>query len=167
MIPYTNPLGYKQLRTWQQANEILELTEDFIKTLPVKEPSRSHMDRSARSTVRNIEEGFRRTTTQEYVNFLGFSAGSNEELLNDFQHCLDKRQGDRLMGEQGVKWCRGESTMLHRQILSLEQKMVKEKTLSRDDMARLALKNEAEHHQKANKWLAEMTEKLREKDENN
>lgn len=145
----------------------MELTEDFIKTLPVKEPSRSHMDRSARSTVRNIEEGFRRTTTQEYVNFLGFSAGSNEELLNDFQHCLDKRQGDRLMGEQGVKWCRGESTMLHRQILSLEQKMVKEKTLSRDDMARLALKNEAEHHQKANKWLAEMTEKLREKDENN
>lgn len=129
MIPYTNPLAYKQLRTWTQAGEILELTEEFVKTLPQKEPARSHMDRSARSTVRNIEEGFRRTTTQEYVNFLGFSAGSNEELLGDFQHCLKGDKGDKGMALKGEYLCKGEGKMLFNQIKALERKMVNEKTL--------------------------------------
>lgn len=91
-LPYRNPLGYKNLRTWQQANEILELTEEFVATLPKHHPKTGqkmsdvsdHMLRSARSVIRNIEEGFKRITTKEYVSFLGFSSGSLEELLGDF-----------------------------------------------------------------------------------
>ena len=128
-LPYKNPQGYRQLRTWQQANEILELTEEFIKTLLAKAPERGHMDRSARSTVRNIEEGFRRTTTQEYINFLGFSAGSNEELMADFEHCLKGKKGDQKRAEKGYWLCKGEGSMLHSQIKSLEEKMIRERTL--------------------------------------
>ena len=79
-----NPLGYKKLRTWQQANEIFQLTEEFVKTLPKYHPetrqktmdTTDHMLRSARSVVRNTEEGFSRASTKEYVTFLGFSKGS-------------------------------------------------------------------------------------------
>lgn len=127
-IPYKNPQGYRELRTWQQAKEILELTEEFVKTLPAKAPEKGHMDRSARSTVRNIEEGFRWTTTQEYIKFLGFSAGSNEELMADFEHCLKGKKGDQKWAEKGYWLCKGESSMLHSQIKSLEEKMVRERT---------------------------------------
>jgi len=161
MLPYTNPQGYKQLRTWQQAREILDLTEKFITTLPAKAPEHGHMDRSARSTVRNIEEGFRRTTTQEYINFLGFSAGSNEELMADFEHCLKGNQGEKGLAEKGFYLCKGEGKMLFNQVKALEKKMVSEKTLSRNDMAKLTLKNEAEHHREANRWLKEMTAKYK------
>ena len=54
-----NPLGYKNLRTWQQANEIFELTEEFVQTLPKFHPktgqkmadTADHMLSSARSVV--------------------------------------------------------------------------------------------------------------------
>jgi four helix bundle protein len=142
ILPYKNPLGYKELRTWQQANEILELTEGFIKTLPHAEPARTHMDRSARSTVRNIEEGFRRTTTNEYVSFLGFSAGSNEELLGDFEHCLRAGRGDKEGAEKGFRLCKGESTMLHRQIMALQKKVEKDGGFTQKDKLMLKRKEQ-------------------------
>lgn len=153
MLPYKNPLGYKQLRTWQQANEILLLTEEYIITLPSKEPARSHMDRSARSTVRNIEEGFRRTTTREYINFLGFSAGSNEELMGDFEHCLKGNKGDLGMAEKGLWLCKGEGKMLFNQIKALERKMITDKTLSANESARYILKENREKREEFDKYL--------------
>ena len=160
MIPYTNPLAYKQLRTWQQANEILELTEKFIKILPQKEPARDHMDRSARSTVRNIEEGFRRTTTQEYINFLGFSAGSNEELLGDYEHCLkhssrhsERSEESQRLADKGFWLCKGESTMLHRQIMALQNKMVNEKTMTKKDLVQNANRENINREKGFDQWL--------------
>jgi len=153
ILPYKNPLAYKQLRTWQQAREILELTEEFIKTLPKNEPAKTHMDRSARSTIRNIEEGFRRTTTKEYISFLGFSAGSNEELLRDFEHCLKGNKGDKGLVEKGFYLCKGEGKMLHNQIVALQGKMVKDKTMSASDRARLVLKNARKTQEENDKYL--------------
>jgi len=153
MLPYKNPLAYKQLRTWTQAKEILELTEEFVKTLPQKEPARGHMDRSARSTVRNIEEGFRRTTTQEYVNFLGFSAGSNEELLGDYGNCLKGNKGDKGMALKGEYLCKGEGKMLHNQIVALQGKMYKEKTLGPKDQYKMAMTRQKEKNGKFDQWL--------------
>ena len=160
MLPYTNPLAYRQLRTWQQANEILELTEEFIKTLPQKEPSKSHMDRSARSTVRNIEEGFRRTTTQEYINFLGFSAGSNEELLGDYGHCIKGNKGNLEIAKKTEWLCKGEGKMLYNQIKALERKMILEKTMPANEVLRKRSndnrKNEKEFDEFLKKTLREL-----------
>lgn len=153
MLPYTNPLAYKQLRTWQQANEILQLTEDFIKTLPPKEPARGHMDRSARSTVRNIEEGFRRTSTREYLSFLGFSAGSNEELMADFEHCIKGKLGDKERAEKGFWLCKGEGKMLFNQIQALERKMITEKTLPANEGVRRAIEINRKREKEFSQYL--------------
>lgn len=160
-IPYKNPQGYRQLRTWQQANEILELTEEFIKTLLTKAPEKGHMDRSARSTIRNIEEGFRRTTTQEYVNFLGFSAGSNEELMADFEHCLKGKKGDSKRAEKGYWLCKGEGSMLHSQIKSLEEKMYKEKTLTNKEHFRVIANRQQKRDNEFNKILEQYHKPIR------
>ena len=42
--------------------------------------TKTQLDDSARSVVSNIEEGYKRPTTKEYLNFLGFSQGSLEEI---------------------------------------------------------------------------------------
>jgi four helix bundle protein len=83
-----NPQGYKNLLTWKQAGEIYHKTKDFTRDhLDTLRDRRliAHMNDSARSIQRNIEEGYKRATTKEYVEFLGFSRGSLEELKGDFE----------------------------------------------------------------------------------
>ena len=45
------------------------------------------MDDEARSTKRNIEEGWKRPTSSEYLQFLGYSQGSLEEFKGDVRDC--------------------------------------------------------------------------------
>ncbi|EKD67825.1 MAG: hypothetical protein ACD_48C00197G0001 [uncultured bacterium] len=45
------------------------------------------LDDAARSVIANIEEGYRRPTTIEYLNFLGFSQASLVEVKGDIQRC--------------------------------------------------------------------------------
>ncbi len=65
------------------------------------------MDRSARSVKQNIVEGWKRNTSKEYYDFLGFSMGANTELEED---CDDIWKGmyPELMGIKGVMGERGE-----------------------------------------------------------
>ena len=66
------------------------------------------MDRSARSTKQNIVEGWKRNSTKEYNDFLGFSIGAVTELEEDgddvwrgvYPELLSKRD---IMGEKGLK----------------------------------------------------------------
>lgn len=149
MLSHQNPLGYRFLRTWQQANELFELTEKFTATLPVKHPitdqylsdTKDHMLRSARSVVRNIEEGYSRTSTKEYISFLGFSAGSLEELIGDFRYCQNGNIGDSKGCAKGIQMGVGEAKMLDRQIKSLEEKTFKEKTASQRDIIQKSMNN--------------------------
>lgn len=64
------------------------------------------MDRSARSVKQNIVEGWKRNTSKEYYDFLGFSMGANTELEED---CNDIWKGmyPELMGVRGVMGERG------------------------------------------------------------
>ncbi len=189
--------GYQTLITWKQAGEIYHRAKDFTGGyLNRISDSRlvAHINDSARSVQRNIEEGYKRATTKEYVQFLGFSRGSLEEMKGDFEEL--KREW-----REGIKWGNrgerretvirgevagaavtgdsvtrdavtrdsvtrievtrdavtrdsvirdavikeiggildliyGEDCMIGRQIASLEDKMVSEKTLPRSDMVR-------------------------------
>lgn len=47
------------------------------------------MDDAARSVVRNQEEGFKRSTTKEYSDFIGFSQGSLEEVKGDIRELAE------------------------------------------------------------------------------
>lgn len=155
--------GFKCLRTWAQAGDIYRKTKDFTHFYLDKYKDMrliAHMNDSARSVQRNIEEGYKRATTKEYIEFLGFSRGSLEELKGDFEELkreyigrirvcegkdrgadkgMDKGVEDRI--EELLKLIYGEDCMLGRQIKSLEDKMLKEKTLSKDEMIRRMWRN--------------------------
>jgi len=58
-----------------------------LKTLKSEHRLISQMDDEARSIKRNIEEGWKRPTTIEYLTFLGYSQASLEELKGDIRDC--------------------------------------------------------------------------------
>ncbi len=51
----------------------------------------SGIDDAARSVVRNIEEGYKRAKTREYIEFIGFSQGSLEEVKGDVRELTEDR----------------------------------------------------------------------------
>lgn len=80
--------GYQYLAVWQNAALLRVLVRVFTKGLPKGEYRlKAQMDDEARSTKRNIEEGWKRPTTAEFLNFLGYSQGSLEELRGDIRDC--------------------------------------------------------------------------------
>jgi four helix bundle protein len=102
---WKNPEGYRELAAWSNARllEILirKYTSTLVPTLKhahnlaPKSPLTPHeyrlkaqLDDCARSTVANIEEGFKRPTTKEYLDFLGFSQASLEEVKGDVNRSL-------------------------------------------------------------------------------
>ncbi|OGS43055.1 MAG: hypothetical protein A2539_02550 [Elusimicrobia bacterium RIFOXYD2_FULL_34_15] len=155
-----NPIGYRKLLTWRQDGEIYHRTKDFTNVYLDKiKDSRllNHMNDSGRSVQRNIEEGFKRATTKEYIEFLGFSRGSLEELKGDFEELKrEYKEGIRRVnkGREGIEkeieellgLIYGEDCMMGRQIISLERKMVNEKTLPQKEI----IKREMDTSKKAN-----------------
>lgn len=102
--PYKDPYGYKKLLAYQKAEQLqlacAEVTREFPKTKTLMSLA-DQMDRSARSGKQNIVEGWRRNTTKEYYDFLGFSIGAIAELEED---CDDVWKGvyPDLMGLKGI-----------------------------------------------------------------
>ena len=152
-----NPVGYRNLITWKQAGDIYRLSKEFTRRyLGRMEDGRliGHINDSARSVQRNIEEGFKRVTTKEYLQFLGFSRASLEELKGDFEELKREwREGIRWadkgkegVGKEGAEVIKkieglldliyGVDCMMGRQIKALEEKMVKEKTLPGNELVK-------------------------------
>ncbi|MDP3957013.1 MAG: four helix bundle protein [bacterium] len=112
--PSRKPYGYRDLLVYKKAEHLqlccTELTHQFprMKTLIA---FADQMDRSARSTKQNIVEGWKRNSTNEYYEFLGFSIGANTELEED---CDDICKGvyPELMGVKGVMGEMGEKGIM-------------------------------------------------------
>jgi four helix bundle protein len=133
-----NPLGYKALKTFQQAEQIYSLTKSFSSKYldPIKDKRLiSHMNDSARSVKQNISEGHGRGFTKQNLEFLGFAMGSLNELLEDFFDLeKDYKEGQRRTKkdkEQAlreiskiIKLLMGEKTMLQRQIEGLQKRFI-------------------------------------------
>jgi four helix bundle protein len=80
--------GYIYLVAWSNASLLRVLGRRFTTTLPRSEYRlKAQLDDSLRSSVANIEEGFARPTTSEYLAFLGYTQGSLKEAKGDFQRC--------------------------------------------------------------------------------
>lgn len=93
------PNGYIHLVAWSNAGLLRTIIKKFTDTLPKSEyRTKTQVDDAARSTVANIEEGFARPTTKEYLNFLGFSQASLVEVKGDIQRL---RQDDLLPSQPG------------------------------------------------------------------
>ena len=97
---WTDPKGYQYLGVWPACNAMRSiagrqnaallrvLTRKFTLTLPLWEKRlKAQMDDCARSQKRNIEEGWKRPTTSEYLQFLGYAQASLEELKGDIRDC--------------------------------------------------------------------------------
>src|SRR3989338_2892557 len=99
-----SPYGYKNLLVFKKAEELqlscTALTGVFPKHKTLSALA-DQMDRSARSVKQNIVEGWKRNSTKEYYEFLGFSIGANAELEED---CMDVWKGiyPELKGIKGV-----------------------------------------------------------------
>lgn len=87
---WKDPEGYRDLLPWSNAVLLRHLVRITTSSLPPKEFRRkTQLDDAARSMVRNIEEGFKRPTTKEYLDFLGFSQASLEEGKGDIRDLAD------------------------------------------------------------------------------
>ena len=83
---WKDPEGYKYLVQWSNAVLLRLLVRKLTESLPKSEYRRkAQLDDCARSVVRNIEEGYKRATTAEYIQFLGYSQGSLEETKGDIK----------------------------------------------------------------------------------
>lgn len=99
-----SPYGYKKLLVYQRAEELQSSCSALTHLFPRHKTLLAladQMDRSARSVKQNIVEGWKRNSTKEYYEFLGFSIGANAELEED---CADIWKGvyPELMGVRGV-----------------------------------------------------------------
>jgi four helix bundle protein len=128
---WTHPEGYKYLAVWKNAVELQKLTKEFTKTLPYSEKRRKdHMDDASRSVQRNIEEGYKRPTTKEYLDFLGFSQGSLEELKGDIRDCLRDGLMGKELHDKFIELINKTDWLLRRLVKSLEKKMSEEMPMS-------------------------------------
>jgi len=126
-----NPEGYKKLLVYQRAEELRQFVFEITEKFPISEFRRkAHMRDSARSVKQNVVEGWKRETTQQYIDFLSFSFGSLGELKEDGEDCLK----DGLIGQgkfEELKRRCGELDYLMRRLKeSLERKIQKSQVLS-------------------------------------
>ena len=103
------PEGYRELLVYQKAEQRQRMTEELILHFSKTKTSialADQMSRSDRSTSKNITEGWKRNTTKEYLQFLGFAIASNAELMED---CADIATGvyNELKGVKGIMGARG------------------------------------------------------------
>src|SRR3989344_3341690 len=114
---HSNPYGYRELLVYTKAEEMQKacasLTNAFVERVKREKGGgmglttilalEDQVDRSARSVKQNIVEGWKRNSTQEYPQFLGFSLGANAELEED---CNDVIKGmyKGIEREKGEKW---------------------------------------------------------------
>src|SRR3990167_4523448 len=119
LAAHSNPYGYRELLVYTKAEEMQKacasLTNAFVERVKREKGGgmglktiialQDQMDRSARSVKQNIVEGWKRNSTQEYHQFLGFSMGANAELEED---CDDIIKGIYEMGGRGIRGLEGE-----------------------------------------------------------
>lgn len=93
------PNGYIHLVAWANASLLRVFVHRFSDPLPKSHHRlKAQLDDAARSTVANIEEGYSRPTTSSYLDFLGYSYASLQEVKGDIQR---SRQDNLLLSTPG------------------------------------------------------------------
>lgn len=92
--------GFRKLIVWRNSYSLRSLIYKISKRFPKIEFRRvSQMRDAARSVKQNIQEGYKRGTAGEYIQFLNISRGSLGELSGDIEDCRE----DRLITEDEYK----------------------------------------------------------------
>lgn len=136
------PEGYKELLVYKRSEELRIYILKLTKKLPYKENRRKiHLNDSARSVKQNIVEGWKRSTTKEYYEFLSFSLGSLAEIQEDIK---DLRE-DKIVSEKVFLFytdkCKELDFLLNRLRQALYRKMEREGTLPTKEKKKIILEN--------------------------
>lgn len=87
---WKDPEGYRYLAPWSNLMLLRVLVRIITGVLPNGEYRlKRQVDDASRSAVSTLEEGWKRPTTKEYLDFLGFSQGSLEEIRGDIHRMLE------------------------------------------------------------------------------
>ena len=171
-----NPLGYKVLKTYQQGQNIYELTKQFTAFYlhPIKDSRLiGHMNDSGRSVPRNISEGYGRNNTKQYLDFLGFALASLLELLEDcfsLEKEIKNKQRDTKDNEGAlrslsviIKLTMGEKTMLKSQMEKLENIAEKQGVLPQNQRLSKIAEENRRKEKEFDGWLKQILDKERDK----
>lgn len=104
-----DPEGYRKLLVYSKTQNLQREILDFVALFPKTKTFINLADqisRSMRSTTKNIVEGWKRNTTKEYFDFLGFSIGSNSEMMEDLADIITGVYKE-LIGIKGIMGKRG------------------------------------------------------------
>lgn len=124
------PEGFKELLVYKRAEELRLYILKLTNKLPYSEKRRKvHLNDSARSVKQNIVEGWKRSTTKEYYDFLSFSLGSLAEIKEDIKDLYQDKVINQETFEFLTDKCREEDFLLNRLRQALYRKMEKEGTL--------------------------------------
>ena len=76
--------SFEQLECWKACREVVKWVRTSVSKIPLKEfDLKDNISRAARSSTRNIAEGFGRFHFQENVQFCRISRGSLFEIIDD------------------------------------------------------------------------------------
>ncbi|PRY35485.1 four helix bundle protein [Spirosoma oryzae] len=88
---------FEDLKVWQQARAVAKHIYVLTKTTSLSSDYelRNQISRSSGSVMDNIAEGFGRGSRTEFIQFLGYSLGSNDEMKSQLYRSLDRNHLDQ------------------------------------------------------------------------
>ena len=113
--------SYQELEVWQRGMELAEMAYSMTRTLPKEElfGMTSQIRRAAASIPANIAEGWGRSSTGEFLQFLRIAQGSMRELETHL--LLSVRVG--LLTNEAIQPAMENAGLLGRQLLSLQRSL--------------------------------------------
>ena len=101
-MSYASKFGLDDFELYKAARRFRVKSYQLIRQLPNEEKYclGTQMRRAAVSVSNNVAEGHGRWHYQDNIRFCLFSRGSVEELVDDFNVCLDEHYGDEQYAEE-------------------------------------------------------------------
>jgi four helix bundle protein len=140
---------FEDLKVWQAARALRSELSAIMRGSQFKHEYelRSQILRAALSVMANIAEGFERSTTKEFIQFLFIAKGSNGELRSHLVALLD----DNFITEQQYTVLCEKCTSISKQLASFIQYLAqsdktKRNSYSTNNKTNSSLKDEAEEY---------------------
>lgn len=117
--------SYKELQVWQKSIDLVTITYQITKKLPIEERFglTSQIQRAVTSIPANIAEGWGRGSTKEYIYHLRIARGSLMELETHLIVSQRLNYIDSIILNQLQKEIESIGRMLNRLIQSLEKRI--------------------------------------------
>ncbi|HRH03993.1 MAG TPA: four helix bundle protein [Bacteroidia bacterium] len=115
--------SFQELECWKAARAVRLFVKEIIFSLPKSEQFDliDNLRRAARSSTRNIAEGYGRFHFQENIQFCRISRGSMTEIWDDLITCLDEKYISEEKFNEGVKLIQNAIKVLNGYIYYLEK----------------------------------------------